>query len=653
MKTLSIDIETFSDVDLGNCGLYKYVESDNFEILLFAYSYDFGSVDVIDLTKEELPESIVHDLNDPTILKTAYNAAFEYNCLSKFYETDISQWQCTMVHACYCGYPLGLANVAIAMGLPEDKQKDKIGKTLIKLFCEPRTPTKRNPATRVYPQNEPEKWKLFIEYNRQDVVVETEIKKRLLDYPLPDFEQSYWVDDMKINSCGVRVDEELVQGAMHIAEMTQNRLVSRMKSITGLNNPNSVIQIKNWLNGRHSDEITTLRKDDIPKLIEKYESEGDTEAAELLQLRQQAGKTSIAKYEKMNDAICKDGRIRGLLQFYGTKTGRWAGRLVQVQNLPRNYLSTLNEARYLVKTQDEEFLSMLYGDVQDTISQLIRTAFIPSEGKIFAVADYSAIEARVIAWLSGESWRMDVFNSHGKIYEASASQMFHVPVESIAKGRENYALRAKGKIAELALGYQGSVGALKKMGALDMGLSEDELPDIVRAWRSSNPAIVGLWDETNNAAISAVETPGKSFFCAHNRVKFLYDKRYLTITLPSGRELFYLSPLVVPGDFNGKQVVFTGMNQTTKKLEQIRMYGGKWTENIIQAIARDCLAEAIHRLCTAGYLPKFHVHDEVIVEVDRENDLNAIIEIMCKRPEWAKDLPLNAAGFTSSYYMKD
>lgn len=654
MRTLSIDIETYSDIDITKTGLYKYVRSQNFKILLFAYAWDYGPVQLIDLTKEELPESIVAALKDPEVLKTAYNAAFEINCLSRFYETEVRQWECTMVHGLYAGYPAGLGLVAKVMNMPEDKQKDRAGKALIKLFCVPRKPTKRDPRTRILPADEPEKWELFKEYCRQDVVTEMAIKQKLLPYPLPETEKTYWGEDQFINYYGARVDTELVHGAQTIADTEANRLTERIREITGLVNPNSPTQLKKWLEDQSGAPVKSLNKTDVPELIKLYDETGLDDAAEVLRIRQRAAKTSLKKYDAMEDAVCEDGRVRGLIQFYGTRTGRYAGRLVQVQNLPRNYLESLDEARSLVKAADLDAVRVFYTDVQDTVSQLIRTAFIPSEGRYFAVADYSAIEARVIAWLAGEDWRMKVFHGAGKIYEASASSMFHVPAEKIVKGNPEYSLRAKGKIAELALGYQGSKGALVTMGALRMGIPEEELPDIVSRWRKANPNIVSLWNQLDEAVIDTVKT-----FREHTirgKITTSRDENYLFITLPSGRKLFYPGPVVDEGDFGGDQVKYEGLNQTTKKWEYVRMYGGKWTENVVQAIARDCLAEALHNLIQAGYLPVFHVHDEVILEIenaDTEHSLENAIAIMCQAPAWARDLPLNADGFTSSYYKKE
>lgn len=656
MHNLSIDIETYSSVDLPACGLYKYVQSPDFEILLFAYSFDDEPVVVLDLTEpgRGLPERVVNALRDPAIQKSAYNAAFEWYCLNKFWASPLDQWQCTMVHGLYAGYPAGLGRVALAMGFPEDKQKDRQGTMLIKKFCCPRKPTKNKPYTRTLPEHEPEQWGLFKSYCQQDVVVEKAIKKRLDAYPLPETEQKLWIMDMAINSAGVAIDRDLVDGAIAIDTEMTGELMAKMRGITGLDNPNSPAQLKKWIEDTTGITIASLSKDTMPELINAFNDRKNLDAAKALAIRQELAKTSIKKYYAMADACCADGRVRGLLQFYGTHTGRWAGRLVQVQNLPRNYIDTLDNARGLVKQHNTEALKVIYGNVPDTVSQLIRTAFVAGPGNTFAVADYSAIEARVIAWISGEDWRMDVFKTHGKIYEASASAMFGVPIDKIAKGNPEYALRAKGKVAELALGYQGSVGALKKMGALKMGLAEDELPEIVSRWRESNKHIRALWYSVESAALNCVEYAQP--VTINQGITFSRDENYLFITLPSGRRLFYPGPVIVPGDMGHNQVEFEGLNQTTHKWELIPTYGGKLVENIVQAVARDCLAYAMYQLYAAGYQIRFHIHDEVILEIPEDDtvfNLDNAIRIMCTPPSWAQDLPLNADGFTSRYYKKD
>lgn len=655
MRQLSIDIETYSSVDIKSSGLYKYVQSPDFEILLFAFSFDEEPVVVVDLTEKGrgLPDRVLRALKDPSVKKTAYNAAFEWYCINKFYEAPLNQWSCTMVQGLYAGYPAGLGRIALALGFPEDKQKDRQGGALIRKFCVPRKPTKNKPYTRTLPEHEPDQWELFKSYNEQDVVVEKAIRKRLDAYPLPEHEQQLWIMDIWMNSQGVEIDQDLVQGAIAIDQETTEELMADMRQITGLDNPNSPSQHKAWLEETTGRVIPSLVKGILPDLIDAFKDDYP-EAAQSLRIRQELAKTSIKKYYTMANACCADGRVRGLLQFYGAHTGRWAGRLIQVHNLPRNYIASLDVARGLVKKKDAQGLKLLYGNVPDTVSQLIRTAFVPSPGCVFAIADYSAIEARVIAWLSGEQWRMEVFRTHGKIYEASASAMFGVPLEKIAKGNPEYALRAKGKVAELALGYQGAKGALIQMGALKMGLSEEELPDIVRRWREANPRIRDFWYQVENAALGCVE------FCQPVTlgcgVTFSRDEHNLFITLPSGRKMFYPNPVVVPGDMGRKQVQFEGQNQTTKKWELVPTYGGKLTENIVQAVARDCLADALYRLYQAGYAIRFHIHDEIILEVPEQiatECYDRIEKIMCQSPSWAPDLPLNADGFLSPYYKKD
>ena len=654
MRTLSIDIETYSSVDLSKSGLYKYVQSPDFEILLFAYAYDDGPVQIVDLKSgERIPYFTVMDLHRPEVIKTAHNAAFEYYCLSKFFETRLEQWRCTMVQALYRGYPASLAAVGEALHFPQEKKKMAEGKALIKYFCVPCKPTNRNGGrTRNLPEHDPAKWKLFKEYCKQDVVTEREIKKALSDYPLPEQEHDLWVVDQIINITGVAVDEKLVNGALAISEHMADELSGRAKGITGLENPNSVAQLKAWIEQNADLEIESLNKQTVAELLAN--KSGTEELQELLKIRQEMSKTSTKKYVAMKAAACEDGRVRGLLQFYGAnRTGRWAGRLVQVQNLPRNYLESLDTARELVKKQKIDALKVIYGNVPDTLSQLIRTAFVPGDGSTFAVADFSAIEARVIAWLAKEEWRLEVFRTHGKIYEASASAMFGVPIELIKKGNPEYALRAKGKVAELALGYQGSSGALIQMGALKMGLSEEDLPDIVRRWRAANKRIVDLWYAIERRAVDCIENGVTSSLpCG---ISFSRDDKNTMITLPSGRKLFYVEPRLIPDERGFKRIFFMGMNQTSKKWELIQTYGGKLTENIVQAVARDCLANAMVNLHQAGYRINFHIHDEVILEIPKDGgqSLEEAIELMCRRPSWAPDLPLNADGFVSDYYKKD
>ena len=657
MKHLSIDIETYSSVDIKKSGMYKYALSDDFQILLFAYSIDFGEVKIIDLAKGEiLPEVIISALNDKNIIKHAYNAPFEWWCLNQAgYKTEIEQWRDTMFHGLYCGYTAGLGATGTAIGLPQDKKKDTTGKALIKLFCVPCKPTKKNGGRlRNLPHHEPEKWELFKNYCIQDVVTETGIYERLSNFPVPQEEQELWVLDQKINAYGVKIDTGLVRGALNINDIITAELTEEAVQVTGLDNPNSAAQLGKWLKEKTGQDIENLQKGTVSELIESLE---DKEAVRVLEIRKELAKTSIKKYVAMEEAICPDERVRGLLQFYGAnRTGRWAGRLVQVQNLPRNYLETLDYAREIVKSQDADFLKLVYGNVSDTLSQLIRTAFIPSEGHKFVVADFSAIEARVIAWLAGEQWRQEVFATHGKIYEASASQMFGVPIELIKKGNPEYALRQKGKVAELALGYGGSSGALIAMGALDMGLEEKELPDVVRRWRNANKRITDLWYGIENAVIKLVETgetQGLKGIIFNREIDLIYGQDFLTIKLPSGRKLYYPKPHLKENRFGSNALHYFGVNQTTKKWEVQETYGGKLVENIVQAISRDCLAVTLKRLETEGLQTVMHIHDEAVIDADPNVDLDKVCELMGQPIEWAPGLLLKAAGFESSYYMKD
>ncbi len=654
MRILSIDIETYSSVDIKKAGLYRYVQSPDFEILLFAYSYDYGPVNVIDLANgSSLPEDVIRDLSSPDVEKHAFNAAFEYYCLSKFYSTKLEQWHCTMVHALYCGFPGSLDAVGKAMGFPADKRKMAVGKSLIKYFCVPCAPTKRNGGrSRNLPYHDEDKWILFKDYCRQDVVTEMEISRRLSDYPVPEAEHRLWMIDQWINIGGAAIDMELIQGALAIHDHMTGELTDRARDLTGLDNPNSVVQLKQWVEENAGTEIESLNKQTVAELLAgKTAGEAVEEA---LKIRQELGKTSVKKYAAMEQAACEDGRVRGLLQFYGAnRTGRWAGRLVQVQNLPRNYIESLDTARELVKKRKVDALKLIYGNVPDILSQLIRTAFVPGEGCHFAVADFSAIEARVIAWMAGEQWRLEVFRTHGKIYEASASSMFGVPIEMIKKGNPEYALRAKGKVAELALGYQGASGALIQMGALNMGLTEEELPDIVTRWRGANRRIVDLWYKVERSVVECIEYGVISTLpCG---VAFARDMDVLEIRLPSGRSLYYQKPQLILDERGFKRIYFMGMNQTSKKWELTQTYGGKLTENIVQAVARDCLAHAMVNLVAAGYRINFHIHDEVILEIPDGSgqSLDDAVKIMCSVPPWATGLPLNADGFEGNYYKKE
>lgn len=660
-RHLSIDIETYSSVDIAKSGLYKYVQSDDFEILLFAYSLDGGDVQVMDLAcGERLPDQIVQAMFDPEVLKHAYNAAFEWYCLSKYFKIDpipwLSQWRCTMLHGLYCGYTAGLAATGEALGLPQEKRKLATGKALIRTFCTPHQPTARNPTNRVLPPHEPEKWRLFKEYCVQDVVTEMEIERRLSAFPVPEQVQREWELDQRINAAGIRLDMDLIDGALCIARSATTNLMQEARLLTGLENPNSVGQLKDWVETQAGLSVESLDKETVKDLLANPEL--SPKVRRMLEIRQELGKSSVKKYDAMVKGVCRDGRVRGLLQFYGAnRTGRWAGRLVQVQNLPRNYIEELGLARDLVKKQDAEMLALTFGNVPDTLSQLIRTAFIPAEGHRFVVADFSAIEARVIAWLAGETWRQEVFRTHGKIYEASASAMFGVPIEKIEKGNPEYALRQKGKIAELALGYGGSSGALISMGAMKMGLTEEELPDIVHRWRKSNPAITRLWYRLEDAAVRTVQTcvPVGVNGCIFRREgDFATGQDFLTVQLPSGRKLFYAHPYLGKNRFDSGSVHYFGVSQTSKKWVDLETYGGKLTENIVQAIARDCLAVTLQRIEDAGYQTVMHIHDEAVIDCPAEcADLDAVCELMRRPIPWAPGLILNAAGFVGDYYKKD
>lgn len=655
MRTLGIDIETFSSVDIGKAGSYRYAQSEDFEILLFAYKYDDEPTIVIDLANgEDVPEEVVRDLYDPLVVKRAYNAAFEIYCLNQAgYYTPINQWTCTMVHGLYCGYPSGLSNIGKAIGLPEEKQKMAVGKALIRYFCIPCKPTKTNGGrTRNLPHHDPDKWRLFKEYNAQDVDTEYEIEKLLSRHPMPDYEWGVWHEDIAMNTYGVKIDRLLVSGALTLSDLDMNALVTRAKEITGIDNVKSNAQVLTWLQSRlGSDRVPSANKATVASLLEE---DIPDDVREFLELRQMMAKTSVTKYDAMARSMSqRDDRVRGLIQYYGAnRTGRYAGRLVQVQNLPRNYLDTLDEARTLVKNCNYEAVKMIYGNVPDTLSQLIRTAFIPSDGGKFIVSDFSAIEARVIAWLAKEEWRQKTFAEGGDIYCASASQMFGVPV---VKNGVNGHLRQKGKVAELALGYQGGVGALKTMGALDMGIPESELQGIVNMWRQASPNIVKLWYEVQEAAFNCITYGGS---VVSNRCVFELDEgcngnAVMTIRLPSGRQLFYISPDIGENRFGSPSITHMGQNQTTKKWERMETYGGKLVENIVQAIARDCLVVTMMRLIDEGYRPVMHIHDEVVLDATMDEHLDDVNEIFARPIEWANGLILKGAGFEGNYYMKD
>lgn len=655
MAHLSIDIETRSSIEIGKAGLYRYAQSPDFGILLFAYQMDEGPVEIIDLAQgEEIPRQVVEALRDPGITKHAYNAAFEWYCLNTAgYRTPLEQWRCTMAHSLYCGYPAGLDATGKAVGLPQDKQKLAAGKALIRYFCVPCKPTKNN-GNRTWnlPKHAPEKWELFKGYCRQDVVAEHNILRRLEQFPMPEEEERLWQMDVRMNAFGVRVDEELTDGALYIDERSRQDLMGEAMGITGIDNPNSTVQLMEWLE-KNGTETDNLRKATVTDLLAGQPADN---VKRMLEIRQQLGKTSVKKYEAIRKAKGEDGRVRGLTQYYGAnRTGRWAGRLVQMQNLPRNYIGTLDEARKLVEQKNYEGLRLIYGNVPDTLSQLIRTAFIPSEGNKFVVADFSAIEARVIAWLAGEQWVNEVFATHGKIYEATASQMFHVPVEKIKKGNPEYSLRQKGKVATLALGYQGGTAALIAMGALDMGLTEEELPDIVARWRNANRRICDLWYKVEQAALMAMQTAQPQ---AVNGLVFslegdlLYGQTFLTVQLPSGRKLFYPKPFLQENQF-GKLALHYYSTGSSKKWGVESTYGGKMTENIVQAVARDCLAETLKRIEDRGLHVVFHVHDEVIIDAPAETTVDGVCGLMAEPIPWAPGLILKGAGFEGQYYKKD
>lgn len=657
---LSIDIETRSSVDIGKAGLYKYAQSPDFRVLLFAYQIDTLPVGIVDLAcGETVPERILRMLGDPGVVKHAYNAAFEWYCLNRAgYKTPLEQWRCTMVHGLYCGYTAGLDATGKAIGLPQDKQKLSVGKALIRYFCVPCKPTRSN-GNRTWnqPHHAPKKWELFKEYCKQDVVTEHEILKRLNQFPMPEAEQYQWRLDVIMNAYGVRVDTGLIEGALYINDISTQELTDEAVSITGLANPNSGAQLVPWLNRQCGKaQFTDIQKATVAEALENRDVYPE-DVQRMLEIRQQLGKTSIKKYVAMDTAKGEGDRVRGLTQYYGAnRTGRWAGRLVQMQNLPRNYIKTLDYARELVKQKDYAGLRLLYGNVPDTLSQLIRTAFIPSEGHKFVVSDFSAIEARVIAWLAGEQWVNEVFATHGKIYEATAAQMFGVPVDRIAKGNPEYSLRQKGKVATLALGYQGGTSALIAMGALNMGLTEDELPDIVSRWRQANPRIRDLWYAVENAALAVMQTAQPQaiyglIFSLEGDI--LYGQTFLTVRLPSGRKLFYPKPFLRENQFGKLALHYYTVGQQTRKWEVASTYGGKLTENIVQAIARDCLAVTLERIAGRGLQVVFHVHDEVIIDAPMETTVDEICDLMAEPISWAPGLILKGAGFESRYYMKD
>lgn len=660
MHNLSIDIETFSSVPISQAGMYRYVESNDFEILLLAYKLNDEPIQIIDLAQGELlPDWLYKAIQSPEYTKHAYNAAFEWRCLSKFYgyELPIEQWQDTMLHGLYCGFSGSLETLGKAIGISEEKQKLSVGKALIRYFCQPCSPTKSNGGrTRNLPRHDIDKWNLFKTYCMGDVLAESEIQHKLSNFKIPKHIEEQWHTDIKINARGVSVDLDLVNGALAIDQSTRDKLMAEAIATSGLDNPNSVSQLSKWIQDNTGIPIPDLRKETVDYLLSQNTLKGD--AKRLLEIRQELGKTSTKKYLAVENAVCKDSKVRGLLQFYGAnRTGRWAGRLVQVQNLPRTYIGQLDTARTLVKTRNGLGLKTLYGSISDSLSQLIRTVFVPSKGNVLIDADFSSIEARVISWLAKEQWRLKVFNTHGKIYEASASQMFGVPIERIKKGNPEYELRQKGKVAELALGYQGSSGALVSMGALKMGIPEDDLMDIVSRWRETNKRIVDLWYSLENAAIEAIRTGrsiGVNGLILSREIDLNKGLDFLTITLPSKRKLFYAFPKLGANKWGNTSILYYGMNQTTKQWTVLETYGGKLVENVVQAIARDCLAVAIERLEAAGFPVVFHVHDEVVIDCPKEKaDLDKVISIISTPISWAKDLPLAADGWIGNYFRKD
>ena len=660
MKTLSIDIETYSSVELPKCGVYKYTEAPDFDILLFGYSVDGGPVQVVDLASgETIPDEVVAALTDDSVTKWAFNAQFERICLSRWLRDhggfdntgysvpedsvgnylDPAAWKCTMIWSAYMGLPLSLEGVGTVLGL--GKQKLTEGKDLIRYFCQPCAPTKANGGrTRNLPRHAPDKWEAFKRYNIRDVEVEMSIQDKLARFPVPDAVWEEYHLDQQINDRGVSIDRELVRQAIEMDARSRSELTTAMKALTSLENPNSVQQMKQWFSDNGL-TIDSLGKKKVMELLKTAPSELQT----VLLLRQQLAKSSIRKYQAMEKAVCADGRARGMFQFYGAnRTGRWAGRIIQMQNLPQNHLSDLAEARALVRSGDFDGVELLYEDVPDTLSQLIRTAFIAKPGYKFIVADFSAIEARVLAWFAGERWRQEVFESGGDIYCASASQMFKVPVE---KHGVNGHLRQKGKIAELALGYGGSVGALKAMGALDMGLTEDELQPLVTAWRNSNPNIVKFWWEIDRAAMNAVKYHMDGEVCG---VRFCYQSGMLFITLPSGRRLSYVKPRLGTNQFGSECITYEGIG-STKKWERLETYGPKLVENIVQATARDILCYAMRTL--SHCFITMHIHDELVIEADPRMSLASVCEQMGRTPPWAEGLKLRADGYETPFYKKD
>lgn len=657
MHTMGVDIETYSSADIKGAGVYAYAAAPDFEILLIGYQIDGGTVQVIDLTDPLYDPEDCQDfweaLHDPDTVKTAYNANFERTCLAVWTGKPMppEQWRCTAVHAATLGLPGNLAGVGAALGLPQDKQKDTVGKRLIDYFCKPCKPTKVNGGrTRNLPEDAPEKWAQFIEYNRQDVVAEAAIKARLAVYKIPRQEQELWNIDQQMNDNGVLLDMDLADKIIRYDAIYRERLMAEAREITSLNNPNSLAQLKQWFQERYGLEVKSITKDTIPQIREELEGSAETAGLRMLQIRREMGKTSVKKYQAMRNAVCPDGRLRGVLQFYGAnRTGRWAGRIVQVHNLPQNKIPDLDLARQLVKEEDFETLELLFEGVPFVFSQMIRTAFISSPGCRFVVSDFSAIEARVIAWLADEQWRLDVFKTHGKIYEASASQMFHVPIENIKKGSK---LRQQGKVAELALGYGGGFGAIKAMDKAG-SIPDDEIPMIISNWRKASPNICRFWYNAEGAAKTAIEER-RTVKLKHG-ITFSYINHILFIGLPSGRKLAYYEARIEENAKGRDAITYAGVNQDTKAWGRLETWGGKLVENIVQAVARDCLAETIKRVSVKGYRIVMHVHDEIIVDVPKTdtNALQTITSIMAGPISWAPGLLLRGDGYETSYYKKD
>lgn len=662
-----LDLECKSRIDIGKSGAFRYVQDESYRTLLCSYSVNGEPVQTLDLTVEEGLRQFNQLFGNPMdgylyrkdVTFVAYNAVFEAACLAKHFGMTIdydymSKFRCSMVHAAYLSYPQGLEATGKALGVRQDKAKLRSGRALINLFSVPQKPTKKNGGRKwTRPQDEPEKWETYKEYNKRDVESEMEIASWLDHFPMPESEWDLWRQECVMNANGVRCDREMMEGARYCIAEAEAELDEEARRLTGLDNPNSPTQMLDWLN-RKGCALPNLQKATVSEALA-----GDLpdDVRRALEIRQQTGKTSVKKYDAMHEVICDDDRMRGLTRFYGAgRTGRWAGSLVQLQNLTKHHIGTVDEARKLVREGNYEAIKMLYGNVHDLLSQLVRTAIIPSEGRKFIVADFSAIEARVIAWLAREEWVNEVFATHGKIYEATAAQMFHVPIETIAKGGSNYDLRQKGKVATLALGYQGGTQALITMGALNMGLTEEELPGIVDRWRNANKMTTSLWYELEYAMQDVVLT-GIPKRVAKDRIEIALEEdnwqRFMTIKLPSGRKLFYALPTLQENRFGKQAVHYWGLNGVTKKWEEMSTYGGRATENCVQSIARDCLAESLRRLRQKGLVPVFHVHDEVVIDAPMDVTVDEVCDLMSEPIPWAKGLVLKAAGFEGDYYKKD